>query len=48
MTGVLERIGKFKHRHTKRRMPCNTEAEVGVIYLQGKECQGLLEATRSF
>lgn len=60
VTGVLKRREKVEHRHTKRRMPyedtethreehcINTETKVGVIGLQTKKCQGLLETTRSW
>lgn len=47
--GVLMKRGKFGHRDKDTLGEGNgeTEAETGVVQLQGRELQGLLETTRS-
>ena len=48
MTGDLIRRRKFGHRHTLREEShVKAEAEIGVMYLLAKECQGLLATISS-
>ena len=50
MTGIFirERKGRFRHRNTWERRPCDNGGKIAVIQLQAKECRGWLEATRSY
>ena len=47
MTGVHTKGGKFKHTNTWGKHHVTIEAEIEVMLLQAKECQGLLAVTRS-
>jgi hypothetical protein len=49
MTGALMRRGAFGHRHRTHgeEHHVKTEAEIGAMYLEAKECQGVLAATRA-
>lgn len=48
MMDVFIRRGKFGYRHTEREEShAKAEAEIGVIYLQAKECQRVLASTRA-
>lgn len=40
MTGVLTKRGNLDTGTHTERTPVNTEAEIGVIHLPAKECQG--------
>ena len=49
MTGVFIRRGKTTQRHTHREEGhVKTEAEIGVMQPQAKECQGLTAIVRSW
>ena len=50
MTGVLIRREELKETHRSRggKGHVTEEAEIGVMQLQAKKCQGLPEVTRSY
>ena len=45
MTGVHTKGGNFKHTSTWGKHHVTSEAEIEMVYLQVKECQGLLATT---
>lgn len=48
MTNAFIRRGKFVHRDTERRRPCEMETEIGVMHPETKESQGLLANARNW
>lgn len=48
VTSVLLRRGKFGHSPRQMRLtPHKDRADIGVMYLQAKDCEGLLAITRA-
>ena len=48
MADVLIRSRKFGHKHSEEKARGRTEAEIGIMHPQAKECQRLLASPKAW